>query len=835
MFRRRPEYFVLSMLFVVLLAAGSVYMALTLPSGANGAKNGKVEDIVERTSEVMGLDAETAEKAELRIRKGMMSVGDYLTSCFTSPEYLLQGKDDAAFAYDLCYVLEGETDEDDIEDITSDLQDMSRMEVIAKAAAREDASYSVTMPVSYEQGSVISSFQMNETLAGSGEYTIGIREAKGSFSATGDEVRTDFFVDGILYRGYLSYGAYDEATGTKEFTLSWDTADVESGEHEVKILLRSSDGRGIAVSGGTVVIPERTTLQANSVANCVLYGTSDSAWYVIDCGTDNCFLNFVDIGDDINVTLYDCLGNEIGTNGHPGSEYEVLRGVAQDTRQISQETGIDGISNCFYAEVRRGPECTSDDVYYKIVSSEDAAYYNGAYMAVMPGDDEDSLKLIDMTSSAFKVDKKDVKILPLNGALTDLRIGNSETGYDLGVYPGFTTETKDYAYYMPTSSKVTVYCDTLEGYAASVNIKAVHSGGIINLAPGEIYEVPDGETVLDICINSFNGKEYSYYVYLLNGNDDGIFYEQTLMQFPESYYSGLWLMHQLHPDYIFTAYNTGLDFQTVLNAECEGGKSLAEYSQFPSYIKDNSPVYDGADWMAVKPEVTSYFLDPRNFLIPDRIFMFEQLSFDPQVQTIDGVRTMIAGSFLDNGGLDYAQLIYDAGEKAGVSPYFLASRIIQEMGFYGESALWCGQVAGYEGYYNFYNIGSYASSDGTAVTNGAKYAMWGKDPDAQEISEFEASILLPWDTPEKAIEGGALWIASGYIDAGQDTLYFQKFDIKVDGSELYTHQYAQNIMMAYSESRRYYNSYNNIGMLDQGFEFIIPVYENMPEGYGYLP
>ena len=157
------------------------------------------------------------------------------------------------------------------------------------------------------------------------------------------------------------------------------------------------------------------------------------------------------------------------------------------------------------------------------------------------------------------------------------------------------------------------------------------------------------------------------------------------------------------------------------------------------------------------------------------------------------------------------------------------------MGFYGESALWCGQVAGYEGYYNFYNIGSYASSDGTAVTNGAKYAMWGKDPDAQEISEFEASILLPWDTPEKAIEGGALWIASGYIDAGQDTLYFQKFDIKVDGSELYTHQYAQNIMMAYSESRRYYNSYNNIGMLDQGFEFIIPVYENMPEGYGYLP
>ena len=33
----------------------------------------------------------------------------------------------------------------------------------------------------------------------------------------------------------------------------------------------------------------------------------------------------------------------------------------------------------------------------------------------------------------------------------------------------------------------------------------------------------------------------------------------------------------------------------------------------------------------------------------------------------------------------------------------------------------------------------------------------------------------------------------------------------------------------------YYNSYNDIGMLDQDFEFIIPVYENMPEDYGYLP
>jgi len=113
--------------------------------------------------------------------------------------------------------------------------------------------------------------------------------------------------------------------------------------------------------------------------------------------------------------------------------------------------------------------------------------------------------------------------------------------------------------------------------------------------------------------------------------------------------------------------------------------------------------------------------------------------------------------------------------------------------------------------------------------------MWGKPPDMHDISDSERALLLPWDSPDKAITGGALWIASGYIDAGQDTLYFQKFDVISDGSSLYEHQYAQNIMMAYSESVRYYNSYKNIGKLDQAFEFVIPVYENMPEEYGYLP
>ena len=158
------------------------------------------------------------------------------------------------------------------------------------------------------------------------------------------------------------------------------------------------------------------------------------------------------------------------------------------------------------------------------------------------------------------------------------------------------------------------------------------------------------------------------------------------------------------------------------------------------------------------------------------------------------------------------------------------------MGFNGASNLAHGTVSGYEGYYNYYNIGAYASTaSGGPVLNGAKYARWGNDPEAQEITEREAGYLLPWDSIDKAITGGALWIANGYINNGQDTLYFQKFDVVDNGTALYDHQYAGYIMMAYSEGYRYYKSYLNTNQLGNSFEFVIPVYNNMPQEFGVKP
>ena len=88
--------------------------------------------------------------------------------------------------------------------------------------------------------------------------------------------------------------------------------------------------------------------------------------------------------------------------------------------------------------------------------------------------------------------------------------------------------------------------------------------------------------------------------------------------------------------------------------------------------------------------------------------------------------------------------------------------------------------------------------------------------------------LLPWNDPAKAIKGGAIWIAANYIAVGQDTLYFQKYDVVNNGTELYNHQYMQNIFAARSEGITTYNTYKGIGLLDNNYNFIIPVYENMP-------
>ncbi len=92
------------------------------------------------------------------------------------------------------------------------------------------------------------------------------------------------------------------------------------------------------------------------------------------------------------------------------------------------------------------------------------------------------------------------------------------------------------------------------------------------------------------------------------------------------------------------------------------------------------------------------------------------------------------------------------------------------------------------------------------------------------------SYNRPWSSPKKAILGGAEFVSSKYIAAGQFNSYLKKFNVNPNGSyEVYNHQYQTNLAGPYSEAKSSYYSYLENGLLSLPLEFVIPIYNNMPE------
>jgi beta-N-acetylglucosaminidase len=308
----------------------------------------------------------------------------------------------------------------------------------------------------------------------------------------------------------------------------------------------------------------------------------------------------------------------------------------------------------------------------------------------------------------------------------------------------------------------------------------------------------------------YDVKTYTY-------NDDASF-EESISAFPESYKPYLRKLHAMHPNWTFKADYTDLDWEASAEAESEKGTSAISYL-YPSLIfKDsmnpNGIIVDGTNWYAPAKDAVKYYMDPRNFLTEKGIFMFQSLSYnsseDSSVQSLlDG--TFMEGTFTENGVTKtYAEAFIEAAKEANVSAVHLASRAIQEVGTKGSSAS-SGTVSGYEGYYNFYNIGATSGEDN--YLKGLEYAK-----------------NQGWNSIQKAITGGAKFIGSSYISIGQDTIYFQKFNVSSYRTRTeYTHQYQTNIMAPESEASNIYSSYKSSGKLDNNYTFVIPVYNNRPD------
>lgn len=270
------------------------------------------------------------------------------------------------------------------------------------------------------------------------------------------------------------------------------------------------------------------------------------------------------------------------------------------------------------------------------------------------------------------------------------------------------------------------------------------------------------------------------------------------------------------PNWRLKVVYTGLNWKDVIAGEYVGHESI------PSNLVQNTyngewicpickdKLYDVTkDWYCASEKAIAYMMDPRNSLTKEYIFQFQDLSSSAGKKS--EISKMVEGTFLNNK--ECIDAIITAAKAHNISPFHLVARIRQEQGVDGS-----GSMNGYiyttkEGknvtVYNLFNIKVSGNSE-EGFKQGAKFA-------------YEQG----WTSKAASIIGGAKFLREKYLDKGQTTLYFQKYNV-VDKNNLYNNQYMQNINAARSEGNIVYNGYKNNGMIDSHFEFTIPLYENMP-------
>lgn len=440
----------------------------------------------------------------------------------------------------------------------------------------------------------------------------------------------------------------------------------------------------------------------------------------------------------------------------------------------------------------------------------------------------------------------------------------------------------------------------------------------------------------------------SFFVMPLKSVFAATYYTQTVKtgidKFPAEYQDALKKLKELHPNWNFDAYYTGLDWNTVVLNEKVCKRNRVLKSSDESWKCSCGNVASG--YACASEKIISYYLDPRNFLNEVNIFQFLEISYNERIHNVDGVKKAVKNTFLSknvtykngngekqnykieneiikitpntkltdidknakgelktgakvtvngkeytaivmgdingdgkvnsadaleilkysaelinlnnnaieagkiNGKVNalsalsvlkysagvedisfsssdgkeytksYAEIILEAAKESNMSPYSIASKIIQEVGTKGSNSV-SGTYKGYEGYYNFYNLGAYDT--GNAIVNGLMYA---KDKG--------------WNNQYTAIIEGAKELANSYTNAGQNTAYFYKWDVvgtrilkagetqTVSSSNMFWHQYMTNVQDPTSQSKSLFNTYGNNKLLDESLNFIIPVYNNMP-------
>lgn len=379
--------------------------------------------------------------------------------------------------------------------------------------------------------------------------------------------------------------------------------------------------------------------------------------------------------------------------------------------------------------------------------------------------------------------------------------------------------------------------------------------------------------------------------------------------FPDSYVSSLVTLHKKYPNWQFEPFKTGLKWSDAVAGERsyhskqliqkQSSLNIGYYCPCEKCYKNGAYVIqEGSSWVSASEPTVKYYLDPRNWLDEKNIFQFESTAYYDN-QNITGIESIISSTWMKDAYITYkdakgvtqtyknekgnkvkySTAILDAAKNSKMSAYYLASKIVQEVGGAKNTAGGAsGTYKGYEGIYNYYNIrantgvadglewasvSSYETSKNCNLrskptTSSQSYIVVPSNTAVEVVSKTEKqadgyvwynvnvtvsdkkytgyirSDLItpptynrPWTNPYLTIYNGATYIAKGY-STYQFTGYLQKFNVNKNSSNLYNHEYMANVQAASAEGRKTYTSYSSSGTLSSAKVFYIPVFDNMP-------
>lgn len=225
-------------------------------------------------------------------------------------------------------------------------------------------------------------------------------------------------------------------------------------------------------------------------------------------------------------------------------------------------------------------------------------------------------------------------------------------------------------------------------------------------------------------------------------------------------------------------------------------KSLDEVLDIQMGLRSKPQVWmSGGGWRNASRSEVKRYLDTSNHDSSTWDYTFLNLDRPQGVSSAE-----INSKLLNNKGVltNQGVAFTTASLLHGVNEVYLLSHALHETGN-GSSQLAQGVKLDANGrisesgktYYNFYGVGAY---DYKPVLTGAQYAQ-----------------QRGWDTPEKAIIGGAQFISRNYFNRGQNTLYSMRWNPLNPGS----YQYATDVNWAYATARSIENYYRQLQMQGQ--------------------